>query len=162
MHDPYEVLWGNAPGSGPARRDEIAQATEEANRAIPGLFSFFKFLLLAFVILYPIFVVWYFVSPRTFDTFMRGQPVGPQQLRRCEKIVEEPKQSHAKAQSRQGRKRKQRSSRSRIVAPWRLCVRLFIFSPPLSHHRHTPSRQGDHSHKARVPANRPTSSSPSN
>lgn len=110
MHDPYEVLWGNAPGPGPARRDEIAQATEEANRAIPGLFSFFKLLLLAFVILYPIFVVWYFVSPRTFDTFMRGHPA---------------------------------------------------VSQPLNHHRHTPSRQGDHSPKARGPANRPAASSPS-
>ena len=110
MHDPYEVLWGNAPGPGPARRDEIVQATEGANRAIPGLFSFFKLLLLAFVILYPLFVVWYFVSPRTFDAFMRGQPA---------------------------------------------------VSKPLNRHRQTPSRQGDHSPKARGPANRPTTFSPS-
>jgi len=67
-----EVLWGDAPGPGPALRRAVVEVTEEANRPIPGLGSFFKLLILFFVIFYPIMVVWYFVSPRTYHTFMYG------------------------------------------------------------------------------------------
>lgn len=67
-----EVLWGDAPGPGPAIRQAVVEVTEEANRPIPGLGSFFKLLIFSLVILYPIMVVWYFVSPRTYHAFMYG------------------------------------------------------------------------------------------
>jgi hypothetical protein len=37
MHPPDEILWGDAPGPGPALRSQVEQTTQEANRAIPGL-----------------------------------------------------------------------------------------------------------------------------
>lgn len=67
-----EVLWGDAPGPGIALRQAVVEVTEQANRPIPGLGSFFKLLIVFFVIFYPIMVVWYFVSPRTYHTFMYG------------------------------------------------------------------------------------------
>ncbi len=40
MHPPDEVLWGDAPGPGPALRSEIERATQEASDAAPSVASF--------------------------------------------------------------------------------------------------------------------------
>jgi hypothetical protein len=40
MHPPDEILWGDAPGPGPALRSQVEQATQEVNRAMPSLAFF--------------------------------------------------------------------------------------------------------------------------
>jgi len=53
--------------------DQFAASRREAE-VIPASLSFFKFLIFVLLILYPLFVVWYFVSPRTYNNFTRRQP----------------------------------------------------------------------------------------
>lgn len=60
-----EIIWGFPPGRGPALRNMVEEETRRANRSWPGLW-FFGFILLLFLILFPIFLAWDLISPRTF------------------------------------------------------------------------------------------------
>jgi hypothetical protein len=78
MLDPTDVLWGSAPGQGPALRDTVERETgrtggawRRRHRTWPVLW-FIGIILLLFFILIPIFVAWDFISPRSFHEFAYG------------------------------------------------------------------------------------------
>jgi hypothetical protein len=38
--DPHDILWGTAPGPGPARRNDLDEATQRDNRRMPSVAFF--------------------------------------------------------------------------------------------------------------------------
>ena len=56
MHPPDEILWGDAPGPGPALRAQVEEATQKANRSVPGL-GFFTLCLIGLAIFLAIGVI---------------------------------------------------------------------------------------------------------